>query len=104
LVKEDLAVSIELTGLNYADWEEEAERVQRATARSAKTGFLDALHLKQAEAMVNALADEIDVVDDVRDLSDAQTALELGTIRTRLSNMRDKVAAAQRRMLELLGR
>jgi hypothetical protein len=97
-------MSIELTGFNYSDWEKEAEQMQQATERSEKTGWLDALHLTQADAIVDALEDEIHVVDDVRDLADSQTSVELGSIRTRLSGMRDKVTTVQRRMLALIRR
>jgi hypothetical protein len=97
-------MSIELTGLSYSDWEKEAEQMQHATERSEKTGLLDALHLTHADAIADALEDEIHIVDDVRDLADPQTALELGSIRTRLAGMRDKVTTAQRRMVALIRR
>lgn len=94
-------MTIELTGLSYEDWERNAERASRAAELSERTGLLDARHLDEVDRMAAAISEELEIVDDVRDLSDPQTALELGAVRRRLSLLRDRIREAGLRMKRL---
>lgn len=94
-------MTTELTGLDYEDWERSAERASRAAELCERTGLLDARHLDEVDRMAEAIIDELEIVDDVRDLSDAQTAFELGAVRRRLAVLRDRIHEAGLRMKRL---
>jgi hypothetical protein len=97
----DLRLQMELTGLSYADWEREAIRLQHVAERSAATGFLDTQHLGRAEQIDEAIADEIEVVEDVTPLMDEESAGQLAGIRDRLAALRQRVHDVTLRMRRL---
>jgi hypothetical protein len=93
-----------LTGDSYLVWERASEFIADAAARFGRTGFLDARHLERAGDVRAHMADELHIVDDLRSLSDDETAAELGALRTRLTDIHDRVIDAEAIMLRGLSR
>jgi len=94
----DVRMMMELTGLSYADWEKDALRLQRAADRSAASGLLDNQHLGRAAEIEASIDDEIAIVDDIGSMVDAETAGQLGTIRTKLWALRERIHGALQKM------
>ena len=90
-----------ITGLSYASWERDSELLEVAASKSERTGLLDAWHLNQASAMETSIIDELMMVDDLRELSDPETAAALEDVRTRLAAIQERVHIARRRMGQL---
>lgn len=91
-------MSIELTGLSYDDWERDARSVERVAEAFERTGLADALHVERARRLEAEIADEIGVVDDVRAMSDPETAMGLTRVRLRLADLRRRMHAVRDRL------
>ncbi len=93
-----LKAQMQLTGLSYASWEKDSERLERAADQADRTGYLDAQHIHRAEQVAAAIGDEVEMVEDVQDMADAETAGELVGVRARLMALWNRVRGAAERM------
>lgn len=97
-------MTIELTGLDYAEWERQAARLDYLIERAGQTGMLDAQHIADVERTEEEVADELMVVDDVRRLSDPVTARELLKVKRGLDALQQRLRSSRMRLRQLFPR
>jgi len=101
---DSLSVQMQLTGLSYASWEQDSERLERAADLADRTGLLDTQHIARAEQVAAAISDEVEMVEDVQDLADSETAGQLVGVRARLVALWKRVSSVGERMRRTAGK
>ena len=96
--EDDLRRRLALTGLSYADWEQESVELRRAADLATIGGFVDGKHLVRAGEIVEVINAEIAMLDELAPSVAGEVAGQLAGVRDRLTALRTSIQEAARQM------
>lgn len=96
-------MSLELTGLSYADWEAETSAIEQAWRRAESTRLVDAAHLARIYALDAAILDELVVIEDLSTLSDSSAVLAIEPVLHKLKSIRKRLQQVASRIGDMAG-
>jgi hypothetical protein len=95
---EDVSRKLHLAELSYQDWEQEAARLERAAGGAEWGGFVDGQHLVQAGELVEAIDQELTVMDTFGTQLPLAVADEVASVRSQLLGLRQRLLVLSRSM------